>query len=279
LSDILIDLPSDDLAGEPEELVLGWLAHAVQSAADAAPEQVPSYIRHAHARLPEDRRLWRADHLKLLGAIGRAHASVLDYAAAKQALREATEAWFSRRRPTQASYALCEYLRLVGIARDASTLDHLVEAYVEPLLRRPDFDRVSRGYVLASVGRALVQANLSEHGLDRLRQPATWPLPPHLRAAILRWKARAHDDLGDATRATETRLQLEGVSRGEQRDLAAIDIALRSPLGRSSELAEGLVTSHKEARRLWDSFSMQTGVASEFNDGARVRRLVDEYRN
>ena len=202
-----------------------FVAHAVQSAADAGDEGVTEVIARAEQVLAPDPRDWGPEELRVRGAIGRARAAIGDYAGAAEALRETVADWFAVRAAPEASYPLSELLRVLALLGRADAVDAVEEDAVRRVLSHPGTDALSRAFVLLSLGRARVLLGQHEAALSALDSPrVSWALTPeHSRFARVRWRVRALREMGREEWGEELG-RLQG-SR-EQSQLAALDRAL-----------------------------------------------------
>jgi tetratricopeptide (TPR) repeat protein len=224
----------DELASKPR-LARAWLvAHVVQSCADGRGPAEDFAIRALEMVEAEPLERSKADAI-LLGAIGRALASVGRSDEALAHLEAALRTWADIDEREQASFALCEALRLRGARcatqpteAEVEKLDLLVEAaggYAD----LPSAPELSVAFVAVAAGRALVQAK-------RLDEARRWlnidqlglPVPPHLEAARLRWSARA---LAEASKQAESAslygMLDELLGDADQKLLANIDRAIQ----------------------------------------------------
>lgn len=196
---VLLDWPA------PE--VLDWfllqdrltvLAHVVQSAADVGRE-MEAYAWRAMDGMPRPGD--RCDgHLRLLGAVGRTFAAAGRLDRAADALDEAVQGWFDLGRGADASMALCELLRVRGLAgRDGrAALQAAEERWLGRFVRCRGLSPASLGFVRLAAGRARVQAGdpaaAVEHLDDVAPSGVDWSaMRDHLRFSRDRWLARPLD--------------------------------------------------------------------------------------
>ena len=190
----------DDLVDPrlPRSLRTRYLAHWVQSGADGPdPEVAGTRADAMRSRLdgaPDD---WSDADLVLAGAVGRALAAAGQEAEAVTWLRPVVDAWMSRYQESEASYALCELIRVVGIAGTSAALRRC-EADATRVVGDPDTSDVSRGFLQLALGRAwacvgdldAAQTHLDATDLD-------WELMPrHLALARERWRGHLDRALG-----------------------------------------------------------------------------------
>lgn len=245
----------DELSSEHRAVRLRHLAQVVQSEAEggnapgAAADRARSYIRLRPERASED--------AVLLGAIGRALGAAERDEDAIEALREAVSTWQDIGSPFDSTHAICELLRLLGIAGRAAEVAEIVERDVPPIESDWRTSDKSLGFVRVAVGRAYLQLGRANDALRELSDtPEGRALPLIAEAGRLRWLARAHDALGDPIAADETRRLLSSRQQPSypwqlQTALARLDAArrdgrvteaLRDELRRSSELSRRLDT-------------------------------------
>jgi tetratricopeptide (TPR) repeat protein len=234
----------DELRALPQPVRIGLLAHVVQSAADSSDALVCDFVPLALQWLPvpSDRSL---EHLRLAGAIGRAQASAGDYESALQNLRDTVLGWFAVFAEHEASYALCEYVRLLGLLGKREELGVAARNWLASFETDPRTEDVAVAYVRMALGRAYVQAGAPEEGLRYLQDaPAVqWTATrDEVRFGRLRWQARAYDELGKSEEAAACRARLEQQApESDYQLLATLDRQLRcreDPSGTLSALAK-----------------------------------------
>lgn len=210
----LMEWPDEPwLAAQPRPLRLTLLAHVVQSAADGSAGLEREYADRA-LRLVAPHGEEHAADLKLLGAAGRALASAGVYRKAAETLDRAVRAWFALHRPGDASYALSEWLRVLGCmgALAAAEID-AADEWVQRILNNPRTTMIARAFVLLSAGRARICAEQPEAGIQRLAADVggvQWKLTQwHLQLSRLRWLARGQEAAGGLDEAKATREALE----------------------------------------------------------------------
>ena len=194
----------------PDRLKLA--AHVVQSATDgsSAPEELAGVIAWATtpSMIAAEPRERTHEHVRLGGAIGRAYAALRRYDEAAQWLDESIESWMAVHQPDEASYPLCERLRIAGIRRERDVLLRLASECV-PRVRhfhRSTFRTVQ--FLDVAVLRAYVQAGLDDEARAWLRatcDPAWASAEPWVHASWLRWKARHFDGKSPADEARAAR--------------------------------------------------------------------------
>lgn len=193
-----------ELEEEPRARRLRYLAQVVQSEAEggadpgAAADRARAWIRPRLERASED--------AVLLGAMGRALGAAEREADAVQVLREAVAAWQDIGSPYDSTHALCELLRLLGIARRADEVDSVVRGDLPPVEADPRTSDKSLGFVRVALGRAYTQVGRPELGLRELCDPPeSRALPLIAEAGRLRWLALAQDALGEPSAADASR--------------------------------------------------------------------------
>jgi tetratricopeptide (TPR) repeat protein len=178
-----------DTLRAPSRLEL--IAHVVQEAAgipDA--ERFERAVALGRSELPAAERDYHPSHLKLLGALGRAYAAWLRFDEAKPVLEQAIEGWFALDQPAQASMALCERVRVAGLAPDAGDLETVLQTYRYEFEGADDLSPLSRAYFAFAVGRAWALHARWDEARAELERDLPWDTaPPELRDARLRWLA------------------------------------------------------------------------------------------
>lgn len=254
-------------------------SHVVQSASDGDMTAIPAYAARAAALDGVDTRL---EGLKLQGAVGRARAAIGDFEGASALLRATLSRWLERD-PAQASYALCELLRVEGVLGRGGSVAALRDREVRAQLSAAD--STTRAYVSLALGRALAQTGDPRGGLELLEgELFDGDVPQHVKDAALRWRAVAARALGDVQRAREAVERLELGDESDQRWLARLD-AVVADAGAGADGAQacldGLLAvagGGDEARRMLGRLApgLSTRAASERPE--IVRRLLGEYR-
>ena len=167
------------------------IAHLVQDAAgipDA--KRFERAIALGRSELPTAENEYHPSHLKLLGALGRTHAAWLQIDEAKVVLEKAIEGWFALDQPAQASMALCERVRVAGLAPDAGDLETVLGTYRDELEGADDLSQLSQAYFAFAVGRALALHARWDEARAELERDLPWnTAPPELRDGRLRWLA------------------------------------------------------------------------------------------
>jgi len=246
--------PSDsDLAQQPRAARLRHVAHVVQSEAEGGED--PGGSADRALRLVR-RRLERAsEDAVLLGAVGRAFGAADRDEDAISALREAIATWQDIGSPADSTHALCELLRLLGVAGRAAEIDVITRRDLPLIETDPRMSDKSLGFVRVALGRAYVQVGRPEEGFRELSEaPEGRALPLIAEAGRLRWLSRAHDALGRPNEADAVRDRLSSKQAPPypwelQTGLALLDAArrdgratppLRERLSRLRELGRSL---------------------------------------
>jgi Lon protease (S16) C-terminal proteolytic domain len=229
---------------------LRLVAHLVQGAADHSDAAAIDFVARARRyvlplgeRSPED--------AILLGAIGRALASVGQLDAAAAALDEAITTWEGLEDESQASYALCERLRIAGVQQDAIAVRRL-GAVAAAVRAHPATEALTDGFVCLALARAQLRLGLAEDARSLLDEDLGWEeLPPHLRSARGRFVAGALALLGRDDEAQRVRT---AIPAEPWRTLAHLD---------------------EEVARGGDGQQLLAVLASDPTAGREVRRLLE----
>jgi hypothetical protein len=201
---VLLPWPTPAALPRRHEVRARLLAHVVQSAADEDdPAQALRYAEDGigHCR-PRDER--SPSDLRLAGAIGRALASAGEERRAADWLEDVVEDWLAIGGEAEASFALCELVRLRGVLGDHEALSRLRRTIDLALAASTD---ASAAYLLLAVGRALVQTDRPADGLETFDDPrcAGVPVRSSLWHSCVRWRIRAKAALGDGESARRER--------------------------------------------------------------------------
>jgi hypothetical protein len=202
-----------------------------------------------------------AEDLALAGALGRAHAAWYEHDEAMRWLERAAEGWLELERAHDASYAVCELLRVASGCGDAARTERALERFAGPVLDDPRTAASARAFLHVAIGRALVLLSDPRRGLSWLEDRAA-PFglaPPHARLAGMRWRAEALSELDREPAARALRDRVAAASGpGEESAialLARVDRAARE--GRAGALMSE-VEAHpllgRELRRLTAHF-------------------------
>lgn len=274
-----IPWPDDELlAFYDRAQQLSIIAHAVQSVADGAWEEVPAYAARAQRMIDNETGAHAPEALAVLGAIGRALAATGHYEDARLVLRKALGGWLSIE-PAQGSRALCELLRVAGVvgARDevVSLRDREMATVMSAL---PDAN--SRAYVTLALGRALAQAGGQTEALVVLQQGDMAHSPHHVRTALQRWRAVAARATGDHVFLDEALAALDRLGESTQRELARLDgedLDLASTVESLERLA-ALPGEGEEVRRLLERLAPGLSMRAIAERPDVLRQFLGEYR-
>lgn len=270
------DLPHSDW--------LETLAHDVQAWSDsgATADECVAAAEGAMREVGLPGRRHPAD-LKLMGAIGRAFAAAGQTIRAVEVLRDAIRGWRQLRNPNDASYPICELVRVLAFGPTRSELDVAIAEDVA-WARHPDIglSDASASFIALAVGRALVTCGEAERGMAELAADAApWNQgPPHVRLARLRWMARGQAVLGRLDEARRYRAELEAaITPGEvdpNLELAHLDAALETAVD-PTPLITALLTGAegREFQRLEAEVRRAHAEVSMVELG---RYLSDRYR-
>ncbi len=264
------------------------LAHAIQSQADSgvtAPECIEAAERGLKEVAPPGRR--HPADFELLGAIGRTLAAAGQYSRATEVLRDALKGWRELDRPNEASYPICELVRVLAISGTVAELDAAIAEYVI-WMRRPPVDNqldVSACFIALAVGRALITVGELKRGLDELTDAsAPWDhAPPHVRYARLRWMARGFSASGAPMEAKKCRQRIEAAcAQPENLDpnlhLARLDDALEHGIDPSAHITELMRGGEcREFQRL-ESELRQEAISGTVSPNELAQRLSVQYR-
>lgn len=213
------------LAGLSPSRRMRCVAQGVQAAADAGHADVRARAAEALAVL-DAQEGHTVEALELRGAVGRALAAVRAYPEARDTLQAAVEGWWALDAEVNASFALCELVRVCGLLDDRDGLDHALRRVRTYASDHPQ-ETLALAFLRLAEGRALVHTGRPAEALAVLHPLDAQVLPAHLRAAALRWQANAHAALGarEAARALRESLAAMHTVVGAAA-LAALDAAL-----------------------------------------------------
>ncbi len=222
------------LGGRPRPVRLRIVAHLLQSSTDGCAADLIGTAEHAlnFVAQPGEE---HAEDFAVLGAAGRAIAAVAEWDRALTLLERTICGLFEIFEADQASHALCEFLRVLGIRGGRGLLDEAISSSVGGFRSEPRANDTSQAFVTAAQGRALVQVGEPVRAIEALSVDMhQWELtPPHLRRSRLRWLARAYTLVGRGDEASSMSKELTALSSpGERRDpneiLADLDTVLAS---------------------------------------------------
>jgi len=175
---------------------LQFIAHVVQAARDAGAPDRLVLIERARRELAAPRDRSAGDWI-VLGALGRAWASLGREQDARACLEAATTGWFRDGEIAQASRPLCEWIRLAGVAGDRDEFEK-VKPLATTLLDEPSTPEDSRTFLWFELGRSAVLTGEHLLALELLtRAVGSAATAEHVRRSSRRWLARAHAALGD----------------------------------------------------------------------------------
>lgn len=262
------------LEGYPTGQRLRIVAHVVQSVADGERGAVPEYTAHARKLVGEER---SAEALRLLGAVGRALAAVGQYEEAGKVLDDAL-AGFLQHDPAEASYTLCELLRIEGIKQREDRVLALCQT-AERLV--PAIGPESRPYVRLAAGRALAQVGHAREALEALSDEMLGAHAPlHVQTAAQRWRAIAATDAGEAVAAARALESLAHLGESDQLYLAQLDAR---PVGvlETKACLDGMLAlpgAGDEARRIMSRLAPGLSTRAMAERPEVLRRIRAEYR-
>lgn len=256
----------------PQAIRTRLWAHVVQSAADCNDDEAKAAIAQAHPRLP-DPLARHADDLRLAGALGRAYAAIGSYQEAFQLLDEACRGWREIQSVHESSYALSELARVAGLIRTVD-VEELERGAWRSVIDDPHTTAVSTAFAYAALARAYVQRGEPQRALALLAQQDRfeWELmPPHLRWARARWRARALDLAGSHAEAERARTEL-ALHGGDhvQVHLAGLDVAIAR--------GEDVDAAFAKLRALGNRDVDRVIARTERSLGDVARAVADEYR-
>ncbi len=258
--------PTSVLAETPAVIAQMHLAHVVQAAADGATDELSTFIDRALWRLPRDPRAQHEGDLRLRGAVGRALARLRRWDEAREELRRAVDGWFDLLRPHDASMAVCELLRVVGIGGDLAAVREAHELAAR-VRQDPRSDFSSRAFLELAAGRAYCQAGDPATGLAILDAADLTLVRKHVEESAARWRARCLDALGRAAEADRVRDALYASAPASSFSLyARLDRALR----------DGAPTEALEALHRADASRVRFSYESTAEPRERARRVADE---
>ncbi|MES2641329.1 MAG: S16 family serine protease [Myxococcota bacterium] len=239
---LLPELPVGFRPRRPHRLQLS--AHRVQAHNDAVE---PGWRQVAEEALA-DVALPGEEHpgdLKVLGAVGRLYAAWGEWDAAAPLLTRAIDAWFDLEEPAEASYPICELVRIGGLSGDATRLGHAVRQAA----RCADHPRTSehaRTFLQLAIGRAYAVRGDSALALEALAAGAAlWDETyVHVKASRLRLLARVTGGPLEALKALSLvdgdglfSYQLALADRGDESGLVEMSAQDRRVLDRCARIS------------------------------------------
>ncbi len=201
------------------------LAQGVQALVDSGHSDVRERVSSVLRRL--DGTDTTRETLELRGAVGRALTQLREYERARVVLSQAVDGWWEIYESGDASRALCELMRLCGVVGDAEGVRR-AHSKGRAFERAHSTKRASIAYLRWATGRALVQTGRAREALEALDAVALAGLEDHVIAGVLRWRANAHQALGDATQASELRTRAARTGVRGAAEFVALDAALAS---------------------------------------------------
>jgi len=238
-------------------LRLRVIAHLIEHSRFHQPAERRTIRELAEAALPQRPLDDGPEDLNVLGALARSHAVFREHDAAERCLVRALRGWRELGLIERSSFALSEWIRILGFSGRLEQLRQLLRQDVdsvraEPLdgaalelLLSPRASAVSRAFVRFALGRAFVQADSLVEARSFLDDSPehSWSLTPvHLQASRLRWLSCALRLSGEVESANRVRASLAKLAEttDEARFAAAlsdIDVALSENRDASSALA------------------------------------------
>lgn len=213
-----VSIPWDEAAFAARGLE--YAAHVVQSAADAGDERCAEHqarVRTLADLLPAER-----GALMARGAVARALAIMGRYPEALIEARRAVLGWLAREERADASYALCEWLRVASIARDE-------ESFEEARAQRRAFpeDSPATLYLALAETAGLVRLGRPTEALEASANPGV--AQGIAFESLLRWRARAAASAARIALAAELRAQLAAYGAGRMPSrFALLDAAVEA---------------------------------------------------
>jgi hypothetical protein len=202
------------------------LAQGVQSLVDSGSADVREKILSVLTRL--DGADTTRETLELRGAIGRALAQLREYERARAVLSQAVDGWWEIYESGEASRALCELMRLCGVVGDVEGVRRALTK-CRAFERAHSTKRASIAYLRWATGRAFVQTGCAREALEALDAVRLAGLEDHVIAGVLRWRANAHQTLGEVQLASELRARAARTGVRGAAEFVALDAALASP--------------------------------------------------
>lgn len=279
-SDVAIR-PEDVPPSLPLESRFELMAHVLQSQADAASPDWRTSVATAHTMLrrPDE----RSDaEVMVLGAKARLLAAWREDDAALALLHECVQYWMERK-PSAASFALCELLRIMGMTGRTTAVFETIEVWAPGVWR--ELDDVGTTFVALAIGRALVQVDRGDLAREWLSDGARlaaskWSdAMPHVERSRRRWLARALEAAGERDRARAMRATLtEATCPGNlafAMHLARIDAAFADG-GDAFAHAEALATEWASAHDYERILGCTPAVGLDARE--RARHVAETWR-
>jgi hypothetical protein len=225
-----LDWPADMLLSQlPRPIRDKLIAQVVQAANDEGEQRIEEIVERARASLPSSVVDCYEPQLIMRGAIGRALVSLRRHEEARVFLLDTVEAWRELGQFEEASHAICELLRVIGILGEP-TGQEAVLPLVEQFRASPRLDAGSRAFLHLALGRAYVLVGRPEHALTFLEDgDVFWSATrDHVQECRHRWQAKAFVALGRAHEARELRQSLYRTARYPSALLAQLDEILET---------------------------------------------------
>jgi tetratricopeptide (TPR) repeat protein len=202
------------------------MAQVIQATNDAADERLGALLDNSRERIPSAKECYEPQ-LIIRGALGRALAALRRYEEARDFLRETVEAWRELGQFEEASLAICELIRVVGVLGRRDELEALLPL-VEQFRGSLRLDFTSRAFLHFDLGRAHLLTGDATGALTFLDEgEVSWSaVRDHLRRRRLRWLARVLVRLGRLSEASELRTRLNAEQNLLDVLLAQLDEAL-----------------------------------------------------
>ena len=175
----------------PRRLRLMLLAHQVQAVSDRCDPLWQPFVEHALSVLCLGDDAYPSD-LMVLGAAGRCYAGWGRWEEARNCLREAVRCWYAHDMHARASYALCELVRVEGVAGTTESLEAAC-VYARAFLDDPRTPDDSRAFMVLAQLRAWATHGDTRRAAKLLEETPASVLTatPHTADGIARWSARA----------------------------------------------------------------------------------------
>jgi tetratricopeptide (TPR) repeat protein len=271
--------------GMPRPLRLRVIAHLVEHSRFHSKDEREVIREFAEQQLASRPLDDGPEDLTALGALGRSYAVFREYPAAERSLRRALRGWRQVGLIEQSSFALSEWLRILGLQGRIDDLRNLLgeprednadaalSGYVTEFLAAR-ISSLSRAFVRFALGRAFAQASAPAEALPFLdtSPELDWSLTPaHLQASRLRWFGLALGLQGETARASEVLAELQALAKScnEAEFAAALaDIDRGLALNRDASAALDVL------RRLEPQAIRHIELQTESNDTLALARAV-----
>jgi hypothetical protein len=273
----------------PRPLRLRVLAHLIEHSRFHEPSERQAIRELAEAALPTRALDDSAEDLAMLGALGRSYAVFREHVAAERCLRRALRGWRQLGLVEHSSFALSEWIRILGLTERLAELRSLLTASPEPtlgqslnglaaeLLQSPRASALSRSFVSFALGRAFVQSGGLSDALGFLENsPAqNWNLTlVHLQASRLRWLARALQLSGAPVRACQALAELELLAKtNPEAEFAAVLASIDAVIDQDRDPSEAIhrlrrlepqAVTHIESQGSTDARELARAIAAYY---------------